>query len=261
MVATIIAILALIFSLLPLDANAKTASTTPSEIPAALTPNSSTTVETSVASVGETSAVSVGETAADSILFHIPAPAQSPTAKVDKNYDLGHFTWGADVGSAIDLTANDMSSIDIHGYFGYKGLWTRLLGIGVGINSMINNSSRCYPVYAIYRTSFTELPQLCFMDLRLGLSFNNILHYPSQTNFYGSIGVGITLAKGRKFSSHIILSYNLMPIHKIRITTEIPDEGRPGEVFEGEETPPTYTETTIDFPNLSYGAIRIGCSF
>lgn len=197
----------------------------------------------------------------DSVLFVIPSPAEAPEAKVDKNYDLGHFTWGADAGSAVDLTGNDMTSIDLHGYFGYKGPWVRLAGIGAGINTMINNSSRCYPVYAIFRTSFSPRPELCFLDLRAGVAFDNILNYPSQTNFYGSLGIGITLAKGRKFSSHIIVSYNFLPIRKFTILTEVPDTERPGESFEGDEPPMTTVPTQISFPDLHYGAIRIGCSF
>lgn len=203
----------------------------------------------------------------DSVLFIIPSgnEADLPIAKVDQDYTLGHFAWGIDAGSAIDLTANDMTSINIHGYFGYKGSALRFLGVGAGINTMISNSSRAYPVYAMLRTSFSSQPQLCFMDVRAGVSFNNILTYPSQTDFYGSIGIGITLAHGRKFSSHIIVSYDFMPIRAYTLYREI-EETQPttGEIFEGEEATTTTTRIEpyrLSFPSLHYASIRIGCSF
>lgn len=197
------------------------------------------------------------------ILFEIPA---AENGRLSKESDLGHFTWGADLGSAVDLTANDMTNIDINGYFGYKGPWTRLTGIGAGIISMIGNSSRCYPVYAIFRSSFTREPSLCFLDLRLGVSFNNILEYKSQTDFFGSIGIGITLAKGKKFSSHIVLAYTFMPLRSIKTIEQLPGAAGEigGEVFEGDEpqpAPTTTTTITTHLPNLSFASIRIGCAF
>lgn len=203
----------------------------------------------------------------DSVLFVIPSPevGDSKVAKVDKEYQLGHFTWGVDAGSSVDLTANDMTSVNIDGYFGYKGSWLRFLGVGASIHTMISNSSRCYPVYGMLRTSFSKQNQLCFMDLRAGISFNNILTYPSRKDFYGTIGVGFTLAHGRKFSSHIILSYEFMPVGSYTLFREVEETTAvPGEVFEGEES--TTTSTRLEpyrqtFPNLHYASIRIGCSF
>lgn len=202
-----------------------------------------------------------GDTPQDSVLFVIPSPAMAPEATVNPDSDLGHFTWGADLGSSVDLTANDMTSIDLHGYFGYKGQWIRFAGVGAGINSMIGNSSRCYPLYTMFRTSFSSLPQLCFLDLRLGVSINNILNFSSQTDFYGSIGLGVTLAKGRKFSSHIIVSYNFMPIRPYTVYTEVPVTDSPGEEFEGETPAMTTVASKYSFPDLHFAAIRIGCSF
>jgi hypothetical protein len=184
-----------------------------------------------------------------------------PEAKLDPNYNLGHFTWGADLGSAIDLSANDMTSIDLHGYFGYKDRWLRFLGVGAGVNSMISNQSRCYPVYAMVRTSFSSKPQLCFLDARIGLSFNNIMAYQSQTDFYGTIGIGITLAKGRKFSSHIILSYTFMPLQPFYTAHEVPITDSPGELFEGEEIKTVTSYEQEIFPDMHFASIRIGCSF
>ncbi len=197
----------------------------------------------------------------DSVLFVIPQESLATEAKVAKESNLGHFTWGADLGSSVDLTANDMTSIDITGYFGYKNRWLRFLGIGAGINSMLGNASRCYPIYAMLRTSFSSRPQLCFLDLRGGISVNNILNYSSQTDFYGSVGLGITLAKGKKFSSHIIVSYNFSPIRPYIIRTEVPVTDSPGEVFEGDPIQTTTIESSVSFPDLHFASIRIGCAF
>lgn len=197
----------------------------------------------------------------DQVLFVIPSPELAPEATVNPESNLGHFTWGADIGSSVDLTANDMTSVDIHGCFGYKGHWMRFAGLGAGINSMLSNASRCYPVYALLRTSFSSRPRLCFLDLRLGISINNILNYSSQTDFYGSIGLGVTLAKGKKFASHIIISYNFMPIRPYTILTEVPVTDSPGEVFEVEPVATTTIATRHSFPDLHFAAVRIGCSF
>lgn len=195
------------------------------------------------------------------VLFVIPSPELAPEATVNPESNLGHFTWGADLGSSVDLTANDMTSIDIHGCFGYKGHWLKFAGVGAGINTMMSNASRCYPVYALLRTSFSSRPKLCFLDLRLGISINNILNYSSQTDFYGSIGLGVTLAKGKKFSSHLIISYNFLPTRPYTILTEAPVTDSPGEVFEGDPVATTTIATHHSFPDLHFAAVRIGCSF
>lgn len=165
------------------------------------------------------------------------AVAQSPSSAEVKD-DYSHFAWGADIGSSVDMTGKDMSSIDINAYFGYKNRFIRFVGIGAGIDMMIGNGSSAYPVYAMLRSGFSDRPTLCFLDMRAGCSFNNILDYRSQTNFYGSLGVGITLAKGHNFSSHIILSYNFMPLNDT-----------------------TVGDQKVRLGDLHYAALRIGASF
>lgn len=123
---------------------------------------------------------------------------------------IGNFTWGADIGSSIDISGNDMSSIDIDAYFGYKNAVIRTLGIGAGIKSAIGNSYTAIPVFAILRTSFTSKPTLCFLDLRLGYSFNTLTDDVNQNSFYGSAGLGFNLYTSPKFKSHLILAYTFM---------------------------------------------------
>ena len=124
----------------------------------------------------------------------------------------GHFTWGVDISSGVDLTENDMTMFSLGAGFGYRGGWLQFAGVGASIISMMNNSSRCYPVYAVVRTSFSSRPQLCFMELRGGVSFNSILESTSQSGAYVSAGCGITLARSRSFSSYIMVRGVVMPV-------------------------------------------------
>ena len=128
---------------------------------------------------------------------------------------LGHFTWGADLGSGVDLTAHDMTGFQISACFGYKGRWVRFAGLGVELMSMMNNSSRLTPVYAMVRTSFSPWHRLCFMELRAGISMSSIHQFKTQTDLYGSLGLGLTLAHSRKFSSHVVLRATAVPLKPV----------------------------------------------
>ena len=44
---------------------------------------------------------------------------------------LRHFSWGVDLGTGVDMTANDMSFFSIHAYLGYKSNVLRFLGGGM----------------------------------------------------------------------------------------------------------------------------------
>lgn len=123
-----------------------------------------------------------------------------------------HFTWGADAGTSIDMSATDMSTIDFNVNIGYKGNYVRFAGIGAGISTMVDNSSRFYPVYAMFRSSFSPQPRFCFLDLRAGVALCNLREIATQADFYGSLGLGITLASGKRFSSHIIAAYTFIPL-------------------------------------------------
>ena len=134
-----------------------------------------------------------------------------------ENGAIGHFTWGVDLGSGVDLTSHDMTMFELGACFGYKGSWMRCAGVGATIVSMMNNSSRCYPVYGMLRTSFSRYHRLCFMEVQAGVSFNSILDYKRQSDFYGSLGIGLTLAHSRKFTSHVILRGVFMPLSPVEV--------------------------------------------
>lgn len=129
-----------------------------------------------------------------------------------------HFTWGADVGSSIDLRGSDMSTFDIDAYFGYKGQLIRTAAVGAGVHKAFGNSYTFTPVYALLRTSFTSRPSLFFFELKGGYSFNTLADSGSIGGAYGSLGLGINLAMSKRFQSHIVLAYGF---YTLRNATEL----------------------------------------
>jgi len=125
-----------------------------------------------------------------------------------------HFTWGADVGSSVDLSGSDMTTFDIDAYFGYKGSLIRTAALGAGVHKAFGNSYTFLPVYALIRTSFRSQPSMFFMEFKGGYSFNTLADSGSAGGVYGSVGAGINLAMSRKLQSHIILSYGFFTLRK-----------------------------------------------
>ena len=124
------------------------------------------------------------------------------TAPAGKSISESHS-----IGSSIDMSGNDMSSIDLSACFGYKGAGIQMAGVGAAIDMAVNNGSRMFPVYAIVRTNFRKKPSLCFMEAKAGCSFNSLYDHETQQGLYGSLGAGINLATGKSFRSFVILSY------------------------------------------------------
>lgn len=152
--------------------------------------------------------------------------------------DTSRFTWGIDLGSSIDMSGEEMTNLNFSAQFGLKNNYFRLLGVGSEINIMTGNSSRSIPVYAIMRTSFTPQPRKIFADIRAGVSFNEIYDIKSQTGLYFSPAIGLSLANGSKFKSHLSLGYTL-------ITRSNFNDG----------------ETLHTFKDLHFATIRLGISF
>lgn len=129
------------------------------------------------------------------------------------------FTWGLDLGSSVDMSGRDMTYVELDACFGYRTPGISLAGIGASIGIMTTNSSRLFPVYALVRTSFSTRPKPVFMELRTGMSSNEISGN-HQWGFYANAGVGFKLATGKNFGSHIILSYNLVCRHAVTTIDE-----------------------------------------
>lgn len=119
------------------------------------------------------------------------------------------FAWGAELESSIDLSSHNMSTIGITGELGIQWKWIRFFGVGIEGDIMVSNSSRTYPIFANFRTDFSNYNRLLFMDLRGGVALN-YLYNTHNTEPYFSGGMGITLAKGKTFTSHIILAYTYL---------------------------------------------------
>ena len=129
--------------------------------------------------------------------------AGQPVDVVNKTF----FTWGAECGTGIDMSANDMSSVDFNASFGLRRNWLSFAGVGAGANVMVSGSYRSYPVFAVLRTDFSRLTRLLFMDVRGGVSINYLDNNQSQTGAYASAALGVNLATGRTFRSYILAGY------------------------------------------------------
>lgn len=169
------------------------------------------------------------------LLGALMATAQTQAADADRR---AHFTWGAEFGSSIDLSAHDMSSIDFNANFGMRWRWFSLLGAGAGANIMVSNSCRTYPLFAVLRTSFSDgRPRLVFLDVRGGVALN-YLNDKEQSGGYASVGVGFNLAGGKKFQSYIMAGYTFVGRKDINDETGFQP-----------------------FDNLHYAGIRLGVRF
>lgn len=117
------------------------------------------------------------------------------------------FAWGAEIGPAIDLCGDDMSTINIGAHFGYRNRFIDIVGVGAEIDMMMSNSSRMFPIYAIFRSSFSRRKQLVFADVKVGCAVANAYGAKSQTVFYASPGIGFNLADSSKFQSYMTINY------------------------------------------------------
>lgn len=170
-------------------------------------------------------------------LVALPALAERPTAESSKSLRT-EFTWLAEAGSSIDLSANDMSSIDITAAFGLRRGVLDFAGIGAGANIMISNSCRSYPIYAVVRTSFAPSNDVVFLDVRGGMTLNYLYDNVTQTGAYASAAVGFNLARGRKFRSYILAGYTFAGRSDVRVG-----------------------EAMVPYSSLNIAMVRLGISF
>lgn len=118
-----------------------------------------------------------------------------------------HFTWGAELGSSIDMGGHDMSTFDLDFILGYKNSFIRTVGVGAGVHKAFGNGSTFIPVYLLFRSSFTSKPSLFFLHFKAGYSFNTIQDSDMFGDVVASIGLGINLAMTKKCMTHIIVGY------------------------------------------------------
>ncbi len=118
-----------------------------------------------------------------------------------------HFTWGAAVGSSIDLSGYDTSTFDVDVMFGFKNRLIQIAGVGAGVQRSFGNGNNFIPVYAIFQSSFRKKPSLCFLHLKAGYSFNTVGDATTYGDVASSIGLGFNLARKKSFRSYFIIAY------------------------------------------------------
>lgn len=136
------------------------------------------------------------------IISAVSAPAATPQSATSHR-----FSWGAEVGGAVDMTGNDMSAITLDAYFGYQNSWISMLGVGAEVQSMVNENRRSFPFYAIFRTNFSSRPSVCFFSLKLGGIYNDFADYNKRGALLVAPAIGFNLAKGKSFQSYITVGY------------------------------------------------------
>lgn len=125
------------------------------------------------------------------------------------------FAWGAEVGSTIDMSGHDMSSIDVNLSVGASYSWLSFAGIGAGANIVVSNSCRTYPIYVDLRTDFSKFVKFVFLDFRGGVALNYSENNMNQTGLYLSPSLGFNLASGTTFRSYITLGYTYIARHDV----------------------------------------------
>lgn len=166
----------------------------------------------------------------------VSAVAQSDSS--DNTPQPLRFAWGANLSGGAELSGHNMSTLGLNGEFGLEYRWIRFLGASAEANITIGNSARLYPLSLIFRTDFSNTRKLLFLDARGGVA----LLYPEegeqQTQPYASAGLGINLAHGKNFASHIIVGYTYVG----------QDQCHRGERL-------------LNCPGISYASVRFGLSF
>lgn len=84
----------------------------------------------------------------------------SANAQTNDNTPQHGFTWGVEVGSGIDMGGDNMSTLNLAALIGYRTSWINFAGVGLGIDMMMSNSCRSFPIYGMIRSSFAEKPKL-----------------------------------------------------------------------------------------------------
>ena len=148
------------------------------------------------------------------------------------------FVWGAALNGGIEMSGHDMSTVGINAEFGMQWKWVRFFGINAEADIMTANSSRTFPLSANFRTDFSNRRRLVFMDLRGGIALNYLDNQPQQSDPYGSAGVGVTLAKGKTFTSHLIVAYSYLGRKECHLGSRL-----------------------RKCPGMSYATMRIGVNF
>lgn len=122
------------------------------------------------------------------------------------------IAFGAEIGTSIDLSGTESSCFDIDIYAGYRKGMIQCAGLGVGIHPSFAHSRMFIPVYALFRCNLTPNKSLCFVDVKAGLSINELTREKHNTGAYVFGGIGFNLASTRRINTYAILGYNFTQI-------------------------------------------------
>lgn len=144
---------------------------------------------------------------------------------------------GLELSTDLDLSSTDLSTFNADLLFGYRHKVIQLLGASVGVHKSMGSSDCFIPIQAVFRTGFSPRPTLCFMHLSAGYSFNTIADSHMFGDTMATLGVGVNLARSRKFQSNIVLAFGFRHLNE-----------RHREL------------TSINKPNLGFTQISFGIS-
>ncbi len=119
---------------------------------------------------------------------------------------------GAEIGANIDLSGTESSCFDIDVYAGYRKGMIQCAGLGIGIHPSFAHSRMFIPVYALFRCNLTPNKSLCFVDVKAGLSINELTREKHNTGAYVFGGIGFNLASTRRINTYAILGYSFTQI-------------------------------------------------
>ena len=124
---------------------------------------------------------------------------------------------GAELGANIDLSGTESSCFDIDIYAGYRKGMIQSAGVGVGIHPSFAHRRMFIPVYAMFRCNLKPNKSLCFVDVKAGLSINELTSEKHNTGAYVFGGIGFNLASTRRINTYAILGYSftqISPFHE-----------------------------------------------
>lgn len=131
-----------------------------------------------------------------------------------------HLTWGAEVGSSVDLTGNDLTTFDAHLNCGYTNSLFRIIGVGLGVQRSVSNANTFIPFYGVISTSFRTKPSNFFFNLKAGYSFNTVNSGRNKGGFLCSTGLGMMLKRSRLVSAYIMLAYSFYHLDRTVVSEQ-----------------------------------------
>lgn len=136
----------------------------------------------------------------------------------DRSLANSHFTWGAEIGTSIDIAGYDLSTFDLDFNIGYKNSLFNSLGVSCGVHRNFHHGTYYVPFTAMTRVNLNPNNPWGFLQFNVGYSFNTVGETKSAGAFTFGTGIGFRLAYSRRFSSHVSVGYSYMRLAKTQQT-------------------------------------------